>query len=455
MLYKSGVGYFEHLGRVRGDEQVHIDFTSAQLDDALASLTVLDLGGGKIADVNFNSTASLEHQFGMLHLPIAEKTTLPEFLDAVRGARVQVRTGTTSFEGRLLSVDAQTRQVAGGDATEEHDFVSVVADSGEVRQAELTPATSVTLIEGDLRQDVGRYLSLLASARQQDLRRMTISDSGAGERDLFVSYVSEVPIWKTTYRLVLSGSATRKPILQGWAIVDNTVGEDWDNVELSLVAGAPHSFIQPLSQPLYGRRPVVPLAQNAESTPQTHESAMSGGPSGLSGQVLDPSGAAVEGASVSVSSDSGEVASAFTDSDGNYTMSGLPSGRYSVQITMNGFKTFQQRAVQISELSQAHLDATLSVGSVTESVEVMPSMAPMALAPPSVPSRLRRRNWKWHHQRRPCSKLYRGHFGQRRRSTGSARRGTGRSLRVQAHTTGHAEEKRIGAGAHSSGERYG
>ncbi len=251
-------------------------------------------GAEKLPNVNFNSTATLAHQFGMLHLPVAEKTTLPEFLDALRGARVQVRTGATSFEGRLLSVDAQTRQLA-GNATEEHDFVSVVADSGEVRQAELTPATSVTLIEGDLRQDVGRYLSLLASARQQDLRRMTIADSGSGERDLFVSYISEVPIWKTTYRLVLSGSATRKPILQGWAIVDNTVGEDWNNVELSLVAGAPHSFIQPLSQPLYGRRPVVPLALNAQSTPQTHESAMSvpAGPGVLTGVVTDQSGAAI------------------------------------------------------------------------------------------------------------------------------------------------------------------
>jgi len=38
-------------------------------------------------------------------------------------------------------------------------------------------------------------------------------------------------------------------LLQGWAIVDSTVGEDWDGAELSLVAGAPHSFIQQLSEP--------------------------------------------------------------------------------------------------------------------------------------------------------------------------------------------------------------
>ena len=63
--------------------------------------------------------------------------------------------------------------------------------------------------------------------------------------------------------------------MQGWAVVDNTVGADWDNVQLSLVAGAPQSFIQPLSQPLYSRRPEIPIATLVETTPQTHEAANS------------------------------------------------------------------------------------------------------------------------------------------------------------------------------------
>ena len=84
------------------------------------------------------------------------------------------------------------------------------------------------------------------------------------------SYISEVPVWKTTYRIVLPSKNESEPLLQGWAIVDNTVGEDWSNVELSLVAGAPQSFIQQLSQPYYARRPVVPLPQNAEPVSYTH-----------------------------------------------------------------------------------------------------------------------------------------------------------------------------------------
>jgi len=78
---------------------------------------------------------------------------------------------------------------------------------------------------------------VVGSARERDVRQMVISTSGNGERPLFVSYVSEVPIWKTTYRLVLRDKDSKaRPLLQGWAIIDNTIGEDWKGVELSLVA---------------------------------------------------------------------------------------------------------------------------------------------------------------------------------------------------------------------------
>ena len=43
---------------------------------------------------------------------------------------------------------------------------------------------------------------------------------------------------------------------------------------MSLVAGAPQSFVQELSQPYYTRRPVVALPENAMLTPQTHEATM-------------------------------------------------------------------------------------------------------------------------------------------------------------------------------------
>jgi len=86
VLYKNGVGYFEHLGRVRGSQDVHVDFTSAQLNDVLKSLTVLDLSGGRITGVDYNSEAPLARRLATLRLALGERPTVAEFLGALRGS---------------------------------------------------------------------------------------------------------------------------------------------------------------------------------------------------------------------------------------------------------------------------------------------------------------------------------------------------------------------------------
>ncbi|HEY6253564.1 MAG TPA: hypothetical protein VI685_26700, partial [Candidatus Angelobacter sp.] len=80
VLYKNGVGYFEHTGHIRGDQEIKIDFTSSQLNDVLKSLTVLDLNGGKITGVGYNSVAPIDEQLKSLRLPLGQSTTLANFL---------------------------------------------------------------------------------------------------------------------------------------------------------------------------------------------------------------------------------------------------------------------------------------------------------------------------------------------------------------------------------------
>jgi hypothetical protein len=369
VLYKNGVGYFEHLGRVRGSQDVHVDFTSAQLNDVLKSLTVLDLSGGRITGVDYNSEAPLARRLATLRLALGEKPTTLEFLGALRGARLEVRNGNgPALTGKLLSVERKTR--TGTNWTVETDEISLITDGGEVRSVDLNPATSVRIAERDLQVEVGRYLGLIASSRDQDVRRMTISTTGTGERNLYVSYISEVPIWKTTYRIVLPSKAEKKPLLQGWAIVDNTVGEDWDGVELSLVAGAPHSFIQQLSEPFYGRRPVVPLPESVQLSPQTHAATFMRGNGTLAGTVTDPTGAIISGALVRLLDESNNViAQTTTESNGQYSFSGVATGNYRVEIERQGFKKNVIAGLNVSP-GENQLNPRLQLGAATETVEV-------------------------------------------------------------------------------------
>jgi hypothetical protein len=268
ILYKNGIGYFEHVGKVSGNQTVTVTFNSTQLNDVLKTLTTIDLGNGRVTGVSYNSEAPLAQRLGGLRLPVGEHATLTQLLDALRGARIEARSGDRVVSGRLLGVEARARSKNGETTTVEE--MTLVGDAGDIRVVEITPAVTVRLAERDSTQQVGAYMSLLASARGRDQRLLKIATAGTGERDLLVSYISEVPVWKTTYRIVLP-SRGGAPLLQAWAIVDNTIGEDWQNVELSLVAGAPQSFLQQLSQPLYAQRPVVPLPKSLLVMPQTHQ----------------------------------------------------------------------------------------------------------------------------------------------------------------------------------------
>src|SRR2546425_8559223 len=125
VLYKNGVGYFEHLGRVRGSQDVHVDFTSAQLNDVLKSLTVLDLSGGKISGVDYNSEAPLARRLATLRLTLGENPAMADFLGALRGARLEVRSGSgLAIAGKLLSVEKKSREKDG--ATTEWTEISLV-----------------------------------------------------------------------------------------------------------------------------------------------------------------------------------------------------------------------------------------------------------------------------------------------------------------------------------------
>jgi hypothetical protein len=381
VLYKNGVGYFEHRARVRGNQELAIDFTTGQLNDVLKSLTVVDLGEGRMGSVRYNSIAPLDERLRSLRLPFGEQVTNAEFLVALRGAKVEVRSGAASATGRLLSVEKERKQNGKGDYVDVTTF-AIVNDSGEMRNFELAPGTSVRLAERDLSDEVGRYLNLVGSSRARDQRRMTISAMGSGERDVFVSYISEVPVWKSTYRIILSDKPDQKPMLQGWAIVDNTVGEDWKDVQLSLVAGAPQSFIQDISQPYYTRRPVVAPPESLMLSPQTHEAMMNvpapppppppfGGTGGLQGTVKDPSGAPLSGAQVTVrNEETGASQTTTSDANGNYHFYNVAAGNSALFVDSPGFKSFNLSNIYLGGGRTNEIHANLQLATAAETVEV-------------------------------------------------------------------------------------
>jgi hypothetical protein len=401
-LYKNGVGYFEHSARVRGAQDLNIDFTTGQLNDVLKSLTVVDLGGGRITGVRFNSVAPPEERLRTLRLPLEEDTSRADLLNALRGTRVFIKSGSETASGRVLSVETHRRPTGKQDQVAEVLELSLVADNGELRTFELEPGTTVRIADNEIRDDVASYLDLIGSTKAMDLRRMTISAAGSGERDLFVSYISEVPVWKSTYRILLPAKSGEKPLLQGWAIVDNTIGEDWNDVRLSLVAGAPQSFVQDISLPYYVHRPVVGLPESVTLAPQTHEAGMAkavappppgagpgigpgqgggfgggtftvgpAGTAGLQGTVVDSSGAVIPGATVTVRNEAtGATRTTRTDPQGHYSFYNLPPGNSALFVQFTGFQRYALTNIFLGTGRVNEINPTLEVGNVTQAIEV-------------------------------------------------------------------------------------
>ncbi len=79
-----------------------------------------------------------------------------------------------------------------------------------------------------------------APASESGLIDMKIALTGPTSHDLRLSYVTEAPSWKPSYRLVLGKDG--KVSVQAWAIVDNTSGEDWQNVQLGVGSSSALSF---------------------------------------------------------------------------------------------------------------------------------------------------------------------------------------------------------------------
>lgn len=91
----------------------------------------------------------------------------------------------------------------------------------------------------------------------------------------------------------------------------------------------------------------------------------------ISGTVLDPSGAAVPDAAITITSTNTQATrSATSDQSGNYIVTNLPIGDYSITVTKTGFQTAKQSGVSISADAKVTSNFTLPVGQATETVEV-------------------------------------------------------------------------------------
>ena len=264
-LYKHGVGFFERSGRLAAGESARLDFTAAEMNDVLKSLTIEETGGGRITGLRYDSMDLLTHTLSAFPFQIGKSEPLSGMLDRLKGERLELKFGNDTVAGVVVN----GRMISG---PAEHEQLTLLLDSGDLRNVDLGAASSIRFSDPRLQLQFREYLTAVAAARSQEKRSVYIDSTDAKEREVKASYMVPAPVWKSSYRLIFGGSG--QPVLEGWAIVDNTTSEDWTKVQLSLVSGRPISFVSQLYAPKYVDRPGAELADDRAARPVVHSGAL-------------------------------------------------------------------------------------------------------------------------------------------------------------------------------------
>jgi hypothetical protein len=272
VLYKHGVGYFERGGTLGPGESARLDFRAEEMNDVLKSLTINDQGG-KVTGLRYDSSVPLDQKLTEFPFHINNGEPLSAVIDQLKGARIEMEFGQQKTAGAIVSA----RLVAGDKDRPEREQLTLLMDSGELRNVDLVAATAIRFADPKLQLQLKDYLAAVTGARSKEKRSVYIDSTDSKSRNVRAAYIMPMPAWKSSYRLLFDESGAQ-PTLEGWAIVDNTTGEDWTNVRLSLVSGKPISFISQLYPPKFITRLGAELAEDRPVAPTVYSGTVMGAP---------------------------------------------------------------------------------------------------------------------------------------------------------------------------------
>ena len=272
-IFSSGLAYYEHSGELNGPAEVNLPFRPEAVNDALKSLVLNDPASAS-PSVTYQSEQALFQILRSLKIDLSDSPDMAAILSRLRGTEVTI-TAPAPVSGRVMGIEYRHSASFPGFETRE-PWLSLHTDQG-IRVFNLNDVGTLNFKNPQIGADLKRALDIIESSHNDHARNLTVKLPGSGRRAVTLSYVIPAPVWKVSYRLDL-GRDTEKPVFQGWAIVDNDSDSDWNNVELSLVAGRPASFVQNLYPPYYLSRPVLPLSIAGAAAGASHDSGYSASP---------------------------------------------------------------------------------------------------------------------------------------------------------------------------------
>ena len=257
VMYQSGIGYVERTAKVADDKLV-LRIRPDQINDILKSLTVIDRGNGRPVSISLPVDKDTLDRLAQIPDQVRDGG-IRSLLNAFRGANVKIKTRGSSYEGRVVGVDERMvgseLNISVNDAGKGSDesTVTLFTAAGVLEVIALRDIKSVALYDKSLSDGLNKSLNISLNEGNWKQLELVIWMDSKQSRELAMSYLVAMPTWKPAYRLVLDDGD--KGTLQGWAVVSNVTGADWNNISFSLVSGQPMSFTYDLYKPQFLTRP--------------------------------------------------------------------------------------------------------------------------------------------------------------------------------------------------------
>ncbi|MBI3821936.1 MAG: DUF4139 domain-containing protein, partial [Planctomycetes bacterium] len=276
VLFNSGVGYFQREGEVDGDTRVQLSFQTSDINDLLKSLTLAD-AKGRVGSVNYDSSDPIDKILRSFALDLTHNPTFGQILNQARGEKIEITRSekkdgqTAKLTGTIIGMEIQKRPI-GKDQVIDVEVLNLNTATG-MQAIPMEQVVSVRFQNPTLEAEFQRALNVLATSHDSGKKTVSVGFHGEGKRQVKVGYVVERPIWKTTYRMQIDNKG--KVFMQGWALVENTSDDDWNDVRMVLVSGKPISFKMNLYDPIYIPRPTVEPEMFASLRPPVYAGSMS------------------------------------------------------------------------------------------------------------------------------------------------------------------------------------
>jgi len=363
VLFKHGMAFYAMKSVVKETASLTLQFKVNEMDDILKSLFVADLSGnGFISNISYDAAQDIGQVLKNISVSLpTSRTVLEDFLASIKGAAVQVSMAGKNLEGSVIGIET-TEEVNGQILNVEPVLLLLERMTKKIIKVRFADMKSFRLLNDSLQKDLSFLLETIISRKQKDAKNLAIrcetTSKSKADREIYVNYIQEAPTWKTSYRLVLPGDKSKglipegKALLSGWGLVENQTPNDWNEVDLSLVAGMPVTFKYPIYLPQFIQRKVVPLPTKSSIKPATIEDttgkfdAFASGESGLIGGFGGGKG-------MLAMADRGAAAEA-------------PEPRKAFEKTFQAMKDAMQKSISMSakdmgELFEYHIEKPVSI----------------------------------------------------------------------------------------------